>query len=89
MGAAIPLLIVSAYGSVAVAVRSGLLPLYEVFDSRRYRINVEPDWSDPAEYYAAQRRFPADGIDLPAVKSRARERFDRLQILARQFPYVG
>ncbi len=36
---------------VRMAVRSGLFPLYEVFDGRRYRINVKPDGTSPLEYF--------------------------------------
>ena len=36
------------------------------FDGRYYRLNVEPEWTDPAEYYERQRRFPPDAVDLDA-----------------------
>ncbi len=49
---------------VRFAVASGLFPLYEVYDGATYRINVEPDGTDPAEYYQRQRRFDNDNIDL-------------------------
>ncbi len=71
---------------VRLAVRSGLFPLYEVFDGLRYRINVEPDWADPSEYYAHQRRFRKGEIDMDATRRMCRERFDRLKILAQAFP---
>ncbi|MDP2955642.1 MAG: thiamine pyrophosphate-dependent enzyme [Longimicrobiales bacterium] len=71
---------------VRLAVRSGLFPLYEVFDGVRYRINVEPDWEDPAEYFQRQRRFRGDEVDLDTTRRVCRERFDRLRVLAEAFP---
>jgi len=71
---------------VRLAVRSGLFPLYEVFDGIRYRINVEPDWTDPAEYFAHQRRFRKGEIDLDTTRKVCRERHDRLKVLAQAFP---
>jgi len=71
---------------VRLAVRSGLFPLYEVFDGVRYRINVEPDWTDPGEYYAHQRRFRKGEIDLNVTRRVCRDRFDRLKTLAQAFP---
>ncbi len=72
---------------VRLAVASGLFPLYEVRGGRSYRINVEPDWSDPAEYYRRQRRFPMASIDLDAVRGECRDSFARLRALAERFPY--
>ena len=71
---------------VRLAVRSGLFPLYEVFDGQRYRINAKPDWADPAEYFSRQRRFREDEIDLPATRRLCRERYDRLAHMAEVFP---
>ena len=42
---------------VSLAVRSGIFPLYEVFNGVDYQINAEPDGTDPAEYYQKQKRF--------------------------------
>ncbi len=72
---------------VRLAVKSGLFPLYEVRDGRSYRINVEPEWSDPGEYYRRQRRFPMKEVDLDAVRRQCRERFSRLETLAAEFPW--
>jgi len=71
---------------VRLAVRSGLFPLFEVFDGIRYRVNAEPDWADPAEYFARQRRFPPDAVDLDTTRRVCRERFIRLHTLAGAFP---
>ena len=74
---------------VRVAVASGLFPLYEVFDGATYRINVEPDGSDPADYFNRQRRFKDDRIDLDAVRTARAANTRRLQVLAEQYPHAG
>jgi pyruvate/2-oxoacid:ferredoxin oxidoreductase beta subunit len=74
---------------VRVAVASGLFPLYEVWNGRTYRINVEPDWTDPSAYYEHQRRFRDDEIDLDATRRMCRERYERLTVLAEQFPHTA
>ena len=71
---------------VRVAVQSGLFPLYEVFYGERYRINVEPDWTDPEAYFSRQRRFRKDQIDVETTKRVCREKFQRLKVLAEAFP---
>jgi len=71
---------------VRLAVQAGLFPLYEVFDGLRYRINVEPDWTDPGEYFRRQRRFRKDEIDPDVARRTCRERFERLRVLAEVFP---
>ena len=68
------------------AVNSGLFPLYEVFDGKRYRVNYKIDDTDPGEYYEIQRRFKMDEIDMEAVRAQARESFDRLNTLAETWP---
>jgi len=44
---------------VRLAVRSGLFPVFEIFDGKRYVVNIEPDFSDEAlgMYLSLQRRF--------------------------------
>ena len=76
-------------GLVRLAVASGLFPLYEVWGGNYYRSNVEPDWTDPAEYYDRQRRFKTQQVDLEATRRMCRERYGRLRVLAREFPYEG
>ncbi len=71
---------------VRIAVESGLFLLYEVFDGSRYRINVEPTDTDPAEYYHGQRRFHEDEIDMDAARAACKEQVHRLRTLAKQFP---
>ena len=71
---------------VRMAVASGLFPLVEIFDGERYRVNVEPDFTDPAEYFARQRRFHDDEVDLEATRRTCRARHERLRFLAESFP---
>lgn len=71
---------------VRAAVSSGLFLVYEVRDGRNYRINVQPTWSDPAEYFRKQRRFCQDELDIEAIRAASRARFERLQVLASHFP---
>ena len=71
---------------VRLAVASGLFPLYEVYGGAAYRISVEPDGTDPAEYFDRQRRFGENEIDLDATRLACSDRFQRLQSLAQQYP---
>ena len=70
---------------VRIAVTSGLFPVYEVFDGVRYRISIEPDGTDPAEYFRRQRRFANDEIDIDGIRRFCAERMRRLSMLAQQF----
>lgn len=67
---------------VSLAVRSGVFPLYEVFDGIDYRINVQPDGTDPAQYYEKQKRFSGQEVDLQKVRSTSGQRINRLRRLA-------
>ncbi|MDH3431181.1 MAG: thiamine pyrophosphate-dependent enzyme [Gammaproteobacteria bacterium] len=71
---------------VRLAVASGLFPLYEVFDGASYRISIEPDGTDPAEYFRRQGRFETEEIDLQTTRRHCAERMHRLQVLATQYP---
>lgn len=55
---------------VRLAVRSGLYPVYEVFDGERVVVNVEPEHDDAAlaRYFALQGRFRRATVDLDAVR---------------------
>jgi hypothetical protein len=57
-----------------------------VFDGARYRVTVEPDGSDPAEYFHRQRRFKDEDIDLDATRRFCVDRIHRLRMLAREYP---
>lgn len=74
---------------VRLAVASGLFPLYEVYDGASYRINVESDDTDPAEYFHRQRRFDHEEIDLRMTRRACRDRVQRLRALAEQHPLDG
>jgi pyruvate ferredoxin oxidoreductase beta subunit/2-oxoisovalerate ferredoxin oxidoreductase beta subunit len=67
---------------VRLAVRSGVFPLFEVYDGIDYRIQAEPDGTDPAQYYDKQKRFSGQEIDLQAVKRNVQEKHARLKNLA-------
>lgn len=47
-----------------LAVRSGLFPVFEIFDGKRHLVNIEPDFSDEAldMYLSLQRRFQDSGL---------------------------
>jgi len=49
---------------IDLAVRSGLFPLYEVFDGERYVINARPDGTDVREYLSRQRRYGAAEVEI-------------------------
>jgi pyruvate/2-oxoacid:ferredoxin oxidoreductase beta subunit len=67
---------------VRLAVRSGVFPLYEVFEGERYRINSEPDGTDPVEYYRRQKRFGREELDTQALRRIVADRNERLSRLA-------
>jgi pyruvate/2-oxoacid:ferredoxin oxidoreductase beta subunit len=55
---------------VRLAVRSGLFPVYEIFDGKRHMVNIEPDFSDEAlnMYLTLQRRFQKSGLDASDLR---------------------
>ena len=67
---------------VRLAVRSGVFPLYEVENGVEYRINVDSDGTDPAEYFRRQKRFRAGEVDLDSVVQGVQARNRRLRRLA-------
>jgi pyruvate ferredoxin oxidoreductase beta subunit len=71
---------------IDLAVRSGLFPLYEVFDGERYRINVRPDGTDAAGYLKRQRRYAASTLDAAAVNRRIASQWAYLNAMAERFP---
>lgn len=71
---------------VRMAVRSGLFPLYEVYDGVRYRINERPDGLPVEEYMKLQRRYRAASIDPTAMKKRIEQQWRTLNALAEMFP---
>ncbi|MEE9194893.1 MAG: thiamine pyrophosphate-dependent enzyme, partial [Alphaproteobacteria bacterium] len=71
---------------VRSAVRSGLFPLYEVFDVTRYRINERPDGLAIEEYMKHQRRYRAASVDPSALKARIEQQWQVLNAMAEMFP---
>ena len=69
---------------IGLAVRSGLFPLYEVFDGERYRVNARPDGTDVAEYLQKQRRYGS--VDIDAVRERIGTQWSYLNAMAERFP---
>jgi pyruvate ferredoxin oxidoreductase beta subunit/2-oxoisovalerate ferredoxin oxidoreductase beta subunit len=55
---------------VRLAVRSGLFPVYEIFDGKRHMVNIEPDFSDEAlnMYLSLQRRFQKSGLEAADLR---------------------
>jgi pyruvate/2-oxoacid:ferredoxin oxidoreductase beta subunit len=68
------------------AVRTGLFPLYEVFEGVRYRVNAEPDGLDVAEYFQGQNRFPMERLDLAEARATVARESARLATMARTWP---
>jgi pyruvate ferredoxin oxidoreductase beta subunit/2-oxoisovalerate ferredoxin oxidoreductase beta subunit len=66
---------------VRMAVRSGLYPVYEVWEGRRYQINVEPEMSEEAlkQYFALQGRFRNAKVDLARVREEIERNFEELR----------
>ncbi|MBI4700998.1 MAG: pyruvate synthase subunit beta [Deltaproteobacteria bacterium] len=64
-----------------LAVRSGLYPVYEIFDGHRVVVNVEPEMSDEAlaRYFAGQRRFAKSKIALGQVRAEIERVWQRLR----------
>lgn len=73
---------------VELAVRSGLFPLYEVFDGEQYSINARPDGTDPAAYLDQQQRFASSPSNLIRMKDQIAARWRRLDAMSAMFPRV-
>jgi pyruvate ferredoxin oxidoreductase beta subunit/2-oxoisovalerate ferredoxin oxidoreductase beta subunit len=69
---------------VRLAVRSGLFPVLEIFDGRRYVINIEPDFSDEAldMYLSLQRRFQKSGISAEELRPDIDRHWQNLRALS-------
>lgn len=67
---------------IDLAVRSGLFPLYEVFDGERYTINVRPDGTDLREYLARQRRYSGSTLDLEVAREHIATQWRHLERMA-------
>jgi pyruvate/2-oxoacid:ferredoxin oxidoreductase beta subunit/acetolactate synthase regulatory subunit len=69
-----------------LAVASGMFPLYEVFNGRRYRVNVRPDGTPLEDYLALQKRFTGAAREADVLYAGIREQWARLEALAANFP---
>ena len=67
---------------VRLAVCSGVFPLYEVHGGVHYRINAEPDGTDPLAYFSKQKRFGGADIDIDRIRQNVNRRFERIRQLA-------
>lgn len=71
---------------VEIAVRSGLFPLYEIFDGTRYRINQRPDNTSVVSYTGQQRRFSKLWGDVDKLQSYIDAQWRYLDGMANAFP---
>ena len=71
---------------VRKAVGSGLFPLYEVFDGRRYRINARPDGTILEDYLSGQGRFKSKALDPDAMRAEIADQWAFLEEMEKAFP---
>ncbi len=74
---------------IRYAVGSGLFPLYEVFDGRRYRLNAKPDGTPLDEYATRQRRYTGAHVDLDALQDSVDMQWRYLNTMFEAFPAIG
>jgi pyruvate ferredoxin oxidoreductase beta subunit/2-oxoisovalerate ferredoxin oxidoreductase beta subunit len=69
---------------IRLAVHSGLFPVVEVFDGKRYVINIEPGFSDEAleMYLSLQRRFQRSGLSAGFLRPVIDRHWQNLRILS-------
>lgn len=69
---------------VRLAVRSGIYPVMEIFDGKRYLINIEPDFSDEAleMYLSLQRRFQRSGLKAADLRPAIDRYWQNLRVLS-------
>ncbi len=69
---------------VRLAVRSGLYPVLEIFEGKRYVINIEPDFSDEAldMYLSLQARFHKSGITPAGLRPDIDRHWQNLRALS-------
>jgi pyruvate ferredoxin oxidoreductase beta subunit/2-oxoisovalerate ferredoxin oxidoreductase beta subunit len=68
------------------AVRSGLFPVYEIFDGVRYRINLQPDGTPIDRYLQKQRRYKTVASNPQALKAYIEAQWRYLNGIAKAFP---
>ncbi|MBI3835259.1 MAG: pyruvate synthase subunit beta [Planctomycetes bacterium] len=71
---------------VREAVLCGLFPVYEIFDGRRFRINVRPETTSPNEYVSRQKRYGLATTDPQRLQARIADQWTRLESLEWEFP---
>ncbi len=71
---------------IELAVRSGLFPLYEIFDGIRYRINQRPDNTSVDTYTTQQRRFSKVWGDPEKLRSTIEAQWHYLDGMEAVFP---
>jgi len=71
---------------IETAVRSGLFPLYEVFDGQRYRINERPDGTPVENYTSRQRRYKSETIDHDHIRAGIESQWKFLEAMEGAFP---
>ena len=71
---------------IDLAVRSGLFPLYEIFDGVRYRINQRPDDTAVDAYIDQQRRFKLLWDNPDTLKTHIEAQWHHLDRMASTFP---
>ena len=69
-----------------LAVASGLFPLFEVFDGRRYRINERPDGTRLEDYFSRQKRFDSSSLDIDVARAAVTDQWAYLEALETSFP---
>jgi pyruvate/2-oxoacid:ferredoxin oxidoreductase beta subunit len=69
---------------VRLAVRSGLFPIFEIFDGKRHVVNIEPDFSDEAlnMYLSLQRRFQKSGLTAADLRPAIDRNWQNLRALS-------
>ncbi len=69
---------------VRLAVRSGLFPIFEVFDGERYQINIEPEFSGEAlmMYLSLQRRFRNTGVTEESLQPSIESYWNYLRLMS-------
>ena len=69
---------------VRLAVRSGLFPVFEIFDGERYVINVEPEFSGEAlmMYLSLQRRFRDSGVNEETLRPEIERYWNYLRLMS-------
>jgi len=71
---------------IDTAVRSGLFPVYEIFNGLRYRINMQPEGVSVDEYVKKQRRYKAIAADPEPLRQFIKQQWEYLNAMAAAFP---